>query len=375
MKFAARVAGAALLAAGLVATSMASAQASTPLSVTPEMLQAMQRDLGLTADQAIQRMTSEMKAADQEQNLRQELGSAFGGAYFDPSTDQLVVGITNAADADTVRATGAKAVEVKRSEQQLDAVKAKLDQREAQAPKTVTNWYVDVVSNDVVMTVAQGAAADARSYLAASGADSSAVKVVESAEQPRTLADVVGGDAYIIGNTWRCSIGFSVRGGFVTAGHCGALTSGSLTGPNGVALGSWGGYSFPGNDYGYVATNSNWTPRGVVDHYDGTTVPVAGHTESAVGASICRSGSTTGWHCGTVQAKNETVNYDEGTVNGLTQTNVCAENGDSGGAWLSGSQAQGVTSGGSGDCTFGGTTFFQPVNEILSVYGLTLVTS
>ena len=37
-------------------------------------------------------------------------------------------------------------------------------------------------------------------------------------------------------------------------------------------------------------------------------------------------------------------------------------------------QAQGVTSGGSGNCTVGGTTYFQPVNEILSAYGLSLVT-
>jgi hypothetical protein len=38
----------------------------------------------------------------------------------------------------------------------------------------------------------------------------------------------------------------------------------------------------------------------------------------------------------------------------------------------SGAQAQGVTSGGSGNCQSGGTTYFQPVNEILSAYGLTL---
>jgi streptogrisin C len=374
MKFAARVAGVALVAAGLVATSMASAQASTPISVAPEMLQAMQRDLGLTADQAIQRMTSEMKAADQEQNLRQELRGKFGGAYFDAATDQLVVGVTDAAKADVVRASGARPVQVARSEQQLDAVQSQLDQRAAQAPKTVTGWYVDVVSNDVVMTVAKGAAADARSYLAASGADPAAVRVVESAEQPRPLYDVRGGDAYYIGSS-RCSVGFSVQGGFVTAGHCAALTSGSLAGSNQVALGSWGGYSFPGNDYAYVRTNSNWTPRGVVNRYNGSTVAVSGHTESAVGSSVCRSGSTSGWHCGTVQAKNQTINYQEGSVSGLTRTNACAEPGDSGGSWLSGSQAQGVTSGGSGDCTIGGTTYFQPVNEILSRYGLTLVTS
>jgi streptogrisin C len=69
------------------------------------------------------------------------------------------------------------------------------------------------------------------------------------------------------------------------------------------------------------------------------------------------------------------VNYPEGTVTGLTHTDVCAEPGDSGGSWLSGDQAQGVTSGGSSDCTFGGTTFFQPVTEILEVNNLTLVTT
>jgi hypothetical protein len=41
---------------------------------------------------------------------------------------------------------------------------------------------------------------------------------------------------------------------------------------------------------------------------------------------------------------------------------------------LAGNQAQGVTSGGSGNCSSGGTTFFQPVNEILNRYSLTLRT-
>jgi streptogrisin C len=68
------------------------------------------------------------------------------------------------------------------------------------------------------------------------------------------------------------------------------------------------------------------------------------------------------------------VNYQEGSVSGLTRTNACAEPGDSGGSWVSGTQAQGVTSGGSGNCTSGGTTYFQPVNEILSVYGVSLIT-
>jgi streptogrisin C len=198
------------------------------------------------------------------------------------------------------------------------------------------------------------------------------VRVVATSENPVPLYDVRGGDAYYMGG--RCSVGFSVSGGFVTAGHCG--TTGTATqGYNQVAQGTFRGSSFPGNDYAWVQVNSNWTPQPWVNNYAGGNVTVAGSTEAAVGASICRSGSTTGWRCGTVQAKNSTVNYPQGTVTGLTRTNACAEPGDSGGSWLSGQQAQGVTSGGSGNCSSGGTTYFQPVNEILSVYGLTLTTS
>jgi streptogrisin C len=62
-------------------------------------------------------------------------------------------------------------------------------------------------------------------------------------------------------------------------------------------------------------------------------------------------------------------------VTGLTQTDVCAEGGDSGGSWLSGDQAQGVTSGGSGNCSTGGVTFFQPLTEILEAADVALVTT
>jgi streptogrisin C len=77
-------------------------------------------------------------------------------------------------------------------------------------------------------------------------------------------------------------------------------------------------------------------------------------------------------HSGTVQAVNATVNYAEGTVYGLIQTNVCAEGGDSGGSLFSGTAAVGLTSGGSGNCTSGGTTFFQPVTAALNAYGVTI---
>jgi streptogrisin C len=225
-----------------------------------------------------------------------------------------------------------------------------------------------------VVVLARPEARAAAQRWATRNAPAGAVRVVESAESPVPLFDVRGADPYFINNAARCSVGFSVVGGFVTAGHCGRVGS-TTAGFNRVAQGTFRASSFPGDDFGFVEVNADWDPRPVVNTSTGGEVPVAGNTEAPVGASICRSGSTTGTRCGVIQAKNATVNYPEGTVTGLTRTNVCAEPGDSGGSWLSGDQAQGITSGGSGNCTSGGTTFFQPVNEVLTRLNLTLVTT
>jgi streptogrisin B len=98
--------------------------------------------------------------------------------------------------------------------------------------------------------------------------------------------------------------------------------------------------------------------------------------DAAVGESVRRTGSTTGTHSGTVTALNVSVRYrgnPGGTVSGLIQTTVCAEGGDSGGPLYDGTRALGLTSGGSGDCTSGGITYFQPVREAVNAYGVTML--
>lgn len=369
-RLAARVAGTIVLAAGTVAafTMPASATvAPAPLEKAATQLEAMQRDLGLTAGQAQDRLHSEAVANTADRTLRGVLADAFGGSRYDAELGKLVVGVTDSNLIDEVRAAGAEAKLVNFSAKQLSGVVDGLNTH--QAPQGVTGWYLDSASNSVVLTAATGSAAKATEFVRSTGVDEQAVRVVESAEAPRLLADVIGGNAYTIGGSARCSVGFSVEGGFVSAGHCGSEGDSTST-PSGTFAGS----SFPGDDYSYVETASGETPQPLVNDYAGGTVGVAGSTEAAEGSSICRSGSTSGWHCGTVEAKNQTVNYAEGSVEGLTRTNACAEPGDSGGSWLAGDQAQGVTSGGSGDCSSGGTTYFQPVNEILDAYGLTLLT-
>lgn len=359
-----------VVAATMPATAGTGGVVSAPTSntdpVSSEIVAAIQRDFKLTADQARARLDNEAKASRTELSLRKQLGNAFGGAYLSADATTFTVTVTDKNAATKVRAAGAVPKLVSRSERELNAVKAQLDARSEAAPATVAGWHVDVYTNTVTVLAREVAAAEA--FVAASGLTAGAVRVVHSTETPRPLIDVIGGNAYYIGGS-RCSVGFSVNGGFVTAGHCGS-TGQTTTQPSGTFRGS----SFPGNDYAWVQVAAGNTPRGLVNNYSGGTVTVNGSAEAAVGASVCRSGSTTGWHCGTIQAKNSSVTYPQGTVNGLTRTNACAEPGDSGGSWMSGNQAQGVTSGGSGNCTSGGTTYFQPVNEILSAYGLALVT-
>ena len=379
---AARLTGVALLAAGAaIALSVpaiagpAAVNAPSPAdteSYSPELLQAVQRDLGLNADQARTRLANDANSGQLEAKVKDALGDQFAGAWIDSVSGKLTVGTTSAAKSDTARSLGADVRVVRFSQQQLAGTQAALDT--LKAPASITSWRVDEASNTVVVEVnrdKRDAAAEA--FLATARGISPAVTVAETTDAPTPLYDTRGGDAYYIGGS-RCSVGFAVTGGFVSAGHCGR-SGNATTGFNRVAQGTFRGSSFPGNDYSWVATNSNWTSRPWVNRYNGSNVTVTGSTSAAVGASICRSGSTTGWRCGTVQQKNATVNYPQGSVSGLTRTNACAEPGDSGGSWVAGtnfSQAQGVTSGGSGNCTSGGTTYFQPVGEILSAYGLTL---
>jgi streptogrisin B len=100
-----------------------------------------------------------------------------------------------------------------------------------------------------------------------------------------------------------------------------------------------------------------------------------GARNAQVGETLWRDGSTTGEHSGQVQALNVTVRYQGGgTVRGLIQTSICAEPGDSGGSLYSkaDNKAIGLTSGGSGDCRRGGTTFFQPVVAALNAFGVSV---
>ena len=196
---------------------------------------------------------------------------------------------------------------------------------------------------------------------------------------PGTLSKRIRGGDAIYGGQYRCSLGFNVRNSagtyyFLTAGHCGNIASTWYANSgHTTTLGTTAGSSFPGNDYAIVRYSTSYTNHpGSVNLYNGSTQDITSAGTAFVGEAVKRSGSTTGVHSGSVTGTNATVNYAEGSVSGLIKTNVCAEGGDSGGSLFDGTKALGLTSGGSGNCSSGGVTYFQPVTEALSVYSVSV---
>ena len=216
-----------------------------------------------------------------------------------------------------------------------------------------------------------------------------------------SAADIFGGEAiaWQVGDSvGRCSVGFSGFGAggqqqLATAGHCVAGMGGisgqveaiTQTAPNAGASASSpiglpvaGSQAFgAGYDSGLVAaTAAGFVGYPAVATWGGgggaprssAALPVQSVSAAIVGATLCKSGSTTGWTCGTVRAIDsvQTVD-DQGTpydVNSILAT-TCVMSGDSGGSALIGQSAVGIASASSdAPCGSGSylSTFFPMVS-------------
>lgn len=173
----------------------------------------------------------------------------------------------------------------------------------------------------------------------------------------------------------RCTIGFPGRdrsGNYqaLTAGHCeggrpdierlvvGALAPGSFDTTSRLELGRAIGHRIDdGFDFGLIPVSrpADWTFRAQVARWgNGTGAPfsnaplaIRDATRPVVGSTLCKSGATTGWTCGTIVAVNQTLlvgSVEDGYwVNG-TVAEMCVRQGDSGGPAVVGSTAVGVVS-------------------------------
>jgi streptogrisin D len=310
-------------------------------------------------------------------SLVSELGTSRTAGTWIGADGRPVVAVTDQRAAAAVERAGVRAKMVSHSMNELKAA-AKTLRAAPRVPGTA--WVMDYRTNRVVVQADSTVSATDWSGMTkvASGIGS----YVRMERTKGTFTTRLNGALPILSTGGRCSAGFNVTNGqsdfILTAGHCGPTGSIWFADNQGdQQLGRTVQQNFPGSDFSLVQYASGTAGQGadIVSIGNGNGVRITGVGDPAVGERVFRSGSTSGLHDGEVKGLDATVNYPEGTVTGLIETNVCAEPGDSGGPLFSEGIALGVTSGGSGDCTSGGTTFFQPVTKAMQALGVQMIVS
>lgn len=218
-----------------------------------------------------------------------------------------------------------------------------------------------------------------------------AERVGDPIEGLAPAADLRGGLPYTY-DGFRCSIGFAgldvstLQRQMLSAGHClgagGTRTAASITRPTisgGVlttptqTIGAPGlhvtdTYANPGfieptyYDYGLTpVTGSPWTSLPEVVTWGGTSsgaplvstpLVVRDAGPALVGATLCKSGSTTGWTCGAITKVDSVERVGASTCPsggtgycvGSIVASICVRAGDSGGSAMVGDRAVGITS-------------------------------
>ncbi|MEW2451831.1 S1 family peptidase [Streptomyces parvulus] len=336
------------------------------------------QDGGSSDTAAAPRTLKAADASDLASRLAGMLGDAFAGSYYDTGDQQLVVNVVAGDDNQPVVEAKKAGADVREVDNSMGELRGGATTLRSKAAIPGTSWAIDPRTNKILVTADSTVTGEKWERLESTvqGLGSGMATLKKSTGTFRTFAS--GGDA-IFGGGARCSLGFNVTAGdgapaFLTAGHCGVAAEQWSDVQGGQPIGTVDQAVFPGEgDFALVRYDDPATEAPSEVNLGDQTVPIAQAADATVGQQVFRMGSTTGLADGQVLGLDATVNYPEGTVTGLIQTDVCAEPGDSGGSlFTQDGQAVGLTSGGSGDCTAGGETFFQPVTTALEAVGATL---
>lgn len=377
-------------AISLIAVGAASAASDPGIRIDPRMAAAMERDLNLSPAQFARYVHKQQAAYSQFAQAQKQFGESFGGAWFERDSSgeyKYIVATTN--NARKIAIYGAEIRQIRYSLRQMEEAVTELNKLVPSSLKSgelkgIQLLRIDLPSNSVVISFSAGAALRAADFVARSPVDTGMVRFETIVGQSTTMSSSFGIFGGIRYND--CSIGFPViragdgTKGFVTAGHCGG--QGAPISINGVQVGWMQGSSYPGNDYAWANVRSSDVLYGIVNRYDGSSDIVQGSATADINAPICRSGYRSQYRCGIITGIGATMFYPSGAVYNLRTSNACAIRGDSGGSWITGTQAQGVTSGGNDDGSGTGNcglpqwqvvTAYQRLNPILAAYGLNLV--
>ena len=388
---AATVAGALLSVSG-VAWAQAAPNDAAADAYDPQMLKALAASLDISEKDAAKRLDQQAEQQASLERLRTE-GVKVDSAYFG-SDGSLVVNLGDTSAAADVKEAGLTARTPDHGAKDLARVKSALDKRASKVtPEGVTSWGVDVETNTVTIRVADAGSKSAKAFLKAAAKYKDAVRVVKG-EKPVAFQQSVlpGSKMTYSGSPGYCSVGYGAKDAsgkdfLVTAGHCVQKGDQLLNNGSHFATGADTRFAIGQNsvDMGVATLESGVSIATDVETYGNGAVQVQGGERALPGADLCKGGATTGWTCGQVTEYDVTVTYTDQNggpdtvVTGLGRSTVCTEGGDSGGAYISGSQAQGMTSGGPIGQTCGGvndtgSSYFQPLDDTLAYYDLTLNT-
>ncbi|HEY5854143.1 MAG TPA: trypsin-like serine protease [Aldersonia sp.] len=348
-----------------------------------ELAEALQHDLQLTPEEYLRRSELAQQLAAFADIAKVQYPDAFSGSWLD-SSGRPQVGVApgpQAAPARTaIEQAGFGVVEVAKSEStletELDALRNWLATQAPTIAAAVRGASIDPVSNSVVVHVADlPGGLQLPDFLpplkilvtpAPQDAPTEPVPAADPVAEALPSTAMAGGDAYVSvlnNNGMRCSLGFNgTRGGQVvniTAGHCNPDLP-AAGGPNaasvyelrqfdilGPKIGTFARSSLDSRDFSIIAINNASAAR---FQNNGVRVPgaaplfVDGVAQPVVGAPVCKSGSRTGFSCGTVAAVDATVKVGERQLTGAFASTICALPGDSGGPIVTGTKALGVSS-------------------------------
>lgn len=380
-KAAVAASAAALVLGPVCATSSAEPAPGSPTPAAPaDLATAVQRDLKMSMAEYQRRATLAQAVAGFGATQARQYPDAFGGAWLD-SSGAPIVALAPGEGHDQVRAAaqdaGYQARDVAKSETALRGEQVAFQQWLAGQPRSVAasvrGAVIDIVHNSLAVRVDQaglplpGFVDPTRVIVMAAppmsaDPDGPRASSIADAAGPAAAGDVFGSRS--AQESLRCSLGFNGTGPAgeavnITAGHCdpnipAAGTSGAarvfdlLPGDEpGAAFGSFAKSVLGAQDYSIVSIdggNQDRFSNNLVRVPGQAPIAVTGVATPVVGAPVCKSGSRTGFSCGTINAVDQTVEVGDHDLERSFSANICALPGDSGGPVVSGSLAVGISS-------------------------------
>ncbi|UGT40758.1 S1 family peptidase [Nocardia yamanashiensis] len=347
-----------------------------------ELVQAIQRDLKMTATEYLERSAKAQQLRDYAKEFRSERPDEFAGAWM--GTDGKPVLAVTSLDAARIAAedgyqTRLAPINADGMESSLDQLNSWITSLPREISGAINSVAIDFLNSQLVLSVANTPAG----HLLNLPTLIANIKVILSPDSGGPVdRRPMGGDTYITAPTAIsdsalttvdvCSFGFNsvdAAGNAlnISAGHCNPnIGKGNeradvyIPNVRNIAaspqVGSFVRSQLGGGqalDYSVIKLNDAAVANGMdqphVRGANSTTLTITGVADPITGAPVCKSGQSSTFTCGFVVADRvETQLYTaEGqskTVRGFASS-ACTLGGDSGGAIVTGTLALGITSG------------------------------